>query len=93
MKKILFLCTLCFSCLLTGCLSGDEPVTLSFDANGGEGFVEPIATIAFQSTDITDKEVGLTYEGKAFIGWCDSKTDTTFIYNNQYTPTKNTTIK
>ena len=73
----------------------DEEVatyTVSYNANGGEGTIEPVEVEAGESITVDDGS-GLTPpEGKEFLGWAKTSSAQSATVSSPFTPEKDTTL-
>lgn len=72
-----------------------EPVvkyTVTYNANGGEGMIDPVEVVAGESITVSDG-TGLTApEGKEFLGWAKSSSAQSATVTSPFTPDKDTTL-
>lgn len=73
---------------------GPEPVvyTVTYDANGGSGTIEPVEVTAGESITL-DAGSGLTApEGKEFLGWAKTDSAQSATVTSPFTPDKDTIL-
>ena len=66
--------------------------TVTYNANGGEGTIDPVEVVAGESITVSDG-TGLTApEGKEFLGWAKSSSAQSATVTSPFTPDKDTTL-
>ena len=69
-----------------------EKYTVSYDANGGEGTIEPVEVLAGEAITVSDG-TGLTAPlGKEFAGWAKTDSAQSATVVSPFTPDKDTTL-
>ena len=67
-------------------------VTLTYDANGGTGTIEPVSVAARTAVTLNDGSTLTAPEGKTFAGWATNSGSTVPDATSPYTVTENTTL-
>lgn len=67
-------------------------VTLTYNANGGTGTIDPVSVAARTSVTLNDGSTLTAPEGKKFSGWATTDSAATPDATNPYTVTKDTTL-
>lgn len=67
-------------------------VTLTYNANGGTGTIEPVSVVARTSVTLNNGSSLTPPTGKQFLGWATTSTASTPNVTSPYTVTENTTL-
>lgn len=67
-------------------------VTLTYNANGGTGTIEPVSVAARSSVTLNNGSSLTPPTGKQFLGWATTSTASTPNVTSPYTVTENTTL-
>lgn len=76
----------------TAASASADTYTVTYDANGGTGTIDPATVTAGESITLSDG-TGLTApENKSFLGWAKTSTAQTATVSSPFTPTADTTL-
>ena len=82
----------CHLSSLASCIPSSAKYTVTYNANGGTGTIEPVEVTAGESITLDDG-TGLTApEGKEFLGWAKSSTAQSATVESPFTPTSDTIL-
>ena len=82
----------CLLSSLASCIPSSVTYTVTYNANGGTGTIEPVEVTAGESITLDDG-AGLTApEGKEFLGWAKSSTAQSPTVDSPFTPIDDTAL-
>ena len=82
----------CLRSSLASCIPSSVTYTVTYNANGGTGTIDPVEVMAGESITLDDGTSLTAPEGKEFLGWAKSSTAQSPTVDSPFAPTGDTIL-